>query len=703
MDIPAIISERISLSKSHVAAVCRLLFEESATIPFVSRYRKEATGGMDEVQIGLVAEMYCLLSELEKRKQTVVAAIETSGSMTDELRDKIEACTDAKELEDIYLPYKPKRRTKAQIARQKGLEPLADALLDNPRNIDSLARKAASECSVTVEEALQGASDIIAERVSEDAAVRKRLRRLFWQKGLVSVRSVTDKESEGAKYSDYFDFSEPVRRIPSHRMLAVMRGTAEGFLRSEIKVDDEEAVETAAYTFLPRRVASSSFLREAVADGYKRLLRPSLENETFARAKERADEEAIKIFCSNLRQLLLSPPLGACRVLAVDPGFRTGCKVVCLDSDGNLVHNETIYPHEPRKERAAAINKLSNLIESYKIEAVAIGDGTAGRQTEELFKSMRLPEGLRLFMVSEDGASVYSASAVAREEFPDYDVTVRGAVSIGRRLVDPLSELVKIEPESIGVGQYQHDVERSRLKESLDTVVESCVNSVGVDLNTASAHLLRYVSGIGPSLARSIVVYRNENGPFTERGELLRVPRLGAKAFEQCAGFMRIREGVNPLDNSAVHPESYGVVEKMARDLGVDTKSLIADKELQKRIVPERYVTDKTGMPTITDIISELAKPGRDPRAKIEEFEFSEHHSIDDLEEGMELPGIVTNITAFGAFVDVGVKQDGLVHISQLADRYVSDPSEVVRLHEHVRVRVLSVDRKRNRIELKKI
>lgn len=704
MDIIEIISQKTGRKSSHVAALCRLLFEESATIPFVSRYRKEATGGMDEVTIGDIAATYRALTELEKRKTTVREAIDAAGALTDDMARRIEACTDPKELEDLYLPYRPKRRTRASAAREKGLEPLAAMIMKGADPRQASARFTGPKVG-TEDEALAGASDIIAEWASENVRVRRSVRRIFTTKGVMTSKVVAGKEREGAKYSDYFDFSEPLKRIPAHRFLALMRAADEGVIKMGVQVDDAEVLNTMTQTFAPGlRQSAASFVDDAVRDGYKRLLRPSIENETIAEVKQRADGESIRVFGDNLRQLLLSPPLGACRVLAIDPGFRTGCKVVCLDSDGTLLHNDTIYPHPPQNELQTAVAKLRSLIERYRCQAVAVGDGTAGRETERMLKEMKLPEDIRLFMVSEDGASVYSASPVAREEFPDHDVTVRGSVSIGRRLIDPLSELVKIDPKSIGVGQYQHDVDQARLKESLDSVVSSCVNNVGVDLNTASRHLLRYVSGIGESLAAAIVDYRSQNGPFKSRRQLKEVPRLGAKAFEQCAGFMRIPGAANPLDNSAVHPESYPVVERMAGDLGVDTATLVADKSLQAKIVPQNYVTDKTGMPTIVDIMAELAKPGRDPRDKIEVFEFADGlHSIEDLAEGMEVPGIVTNITAFGAFVDIGVKQDGLVHISQLADRYISDPSTVVRLHQHVKVRILSVDRSRGRIQLKKI
>lgn len=696
----SVIASLCNLPLARVSGTVRLL-DEGATIPFISRYRKEATGGLDEVQIASVRDQLERLRELEKRKQTVLASIGEQGKLTPELRARIGGCYEGNVLEDIYLPYKPKRRTRATMAREKGLEPLATLLMRqdgaDPR---VQARRFVQGEVAGVEEALAGAGDIVAEWVSENERSRSAMRRLFAFEGVVTTRAVKGKEAEGAKYADYFEKDEPLRKVPSHRLLAMVRGEREGFLRLSLAPDETRAVEQLERIFIRGNSPARAWIEAAVRDGYKRLLGPSMESEALAAAKARADEESIRVFAENLRQLLLSAPLGSKRVLALDPGFRTGCKVVCLDGQGNLLHNETVYPHPPQNRRAEAMASLSALIKTFGIEAVAVGDGTAGRETEQLIRQMGLPEGVQLFMVSEDGASVYSASAIAREEFPDYDVTVRGAVSIGRRLIDPLAELVKIDPKSIGVGQYQHDVDQAKLKSSLDGVVESCVNKVGVNLNTASKHLLTYVSGLGPALAQNIVDYRAANGGFTSREQLLKVPRLGAKAYEQCAGFLRIPRAANPLDDSAVHPESYGVVRRMARDLGVSVESLLADEQLRKRIDIRRYVTPAVGLPTLTDILAELAKPGRDPRSRIQAFEFADVHTLDDLREGMVLPGIVTNLTAFGAFVDVGVKQDGLVHISQMAGRYVSDPAEVVRLHEQVRVRVLSVDRVRGRIAL---
>ena len=695
------ISLRCELPEKQVRGAVSLL-RDGATVPFISRYRKEATGGLDEVQVASVREWLGRLSELEKRKETILATIGEQGKLTDELRQRIAECYDAARLEDLYLPYRPRRRTRATVAREKGLEPLS-ALLMRQDGSDPL-RQAQRFVRGDVRdgrEALEGACDIIAEWVSENERARAAMRRLYARDGVVASKAVKGKEAEGAKYADYFDMREPLRRIPSHRLLAMMRGEREGFLRLAVSpADPGDAVVQLGRIFIRGNSPARSWIASAVADGYKRLLAPSMESESLTAAKERADEEAIRVFAANLRQLLLSAPLGHKRVLAVDPGFRTGCKVVCLDEQGGLLHSGTVYPHPPQNREAEAMQRLSELIAAYRVEAVAVGDGTAGRETERLFRRMALPAGVQLFMVSEDGASVYSASAVAREEFPDCDVTVRGAVSIGRRLIDPLSELVKIDPKSIGIGQYQHDVDQRRLKAELDAVVESCVNRVGVDLNTASKHLLTYVSGLGPALAQGIVAYRTANGAFRSRRELLRVPRLGERAFEQCAGFLRIPGADNPLDDSAVHPESYPVVERMARDLGVRVADLLASAELRRKIAPERYVTEKTGLPTLLDIRQELEKPGRDPRSAIRAFEFADVHSIDDLREGMWLPGIVTNITAFGAFVDVGVKQDGLVHVSQMADRYVASPADVVSLHQQLTVRVVGIDRARGRISL---
>ena len=681
------------------------LFSEGATIPFISRYRKEATGSMDEVQVAEVKHRIGVYEELDDRKATVLKSIEEQGKMTDELREKIEACVVMSELEDIYLPYRPKRRTRASIAREKGLEPLAELIMQQDKtDVRAAAEQFLSDVVTTVEDALAGARDIIAELVNENAAVRDSLRRLFQRDALVYAKVSKGKEEEGIKYKDYFSFNESLKKIPSHRFLAVMRGHAEDFL--SIKVEPEETaaiplVERQVIRFASDKTSSVEQLRLAIADAYKRLLCPSLETETIHWKKEQADTEAIRVFAENLRQLLLASPLGQKRVLAIDPGFRTGCKLVCLDEQGKLTHNETIYPHPPQNERSSAMRKVSALVEAYKIEAIAVGNGTAGRETEDFIKHIVFPHTVQVFAVSEDGASVYSASPIAREEFPQYDVTVRGAISIGRRLMDPLAELVKIDPKSIGVGQYQHDVDQGRLKESLDTVVESCVNKVGVNLNTASKHLLTYVSGLGPTLAQNIVDFRKEHGAFSSRAEIQKVKRLGDKAFEQCAGFLRIPDATHPLDNSAVHPERYALVEQMAKDIQHPLIDLLTSEEVRKKIKLANYVSDKVGMPTLTDIMTELAKPGRDPRSVAKVFEFaSDVFSINDLQPGMELPGIVTNITAFGAFVDVGVKQDGLVHISQMADRYISNPNEVVKLHQHVRVKVLEVDIPRKRIQL---
>ncbi len=699
--IQKLIAERIAAPESGVAGVMRLL-DEGATVPFISRYRKEATGGLDEVAVAAVKQEYERLTELLKRRATILETIEEQGKLTPELREKIENCYDPAQLEDIYLPYKPKRRTRATIARERGLEPLAAQIMrqDGGDPVRLAARYVTGEVE-SVEMALEGASDIIAEWVSEGERSRTAMRRLFASEGMITSRVVKGKEAEGAKFSDYFDNTGPMRRTPSHRLLAMIRGEHEGILRLSVAPDEERALEQLDRIFVRGNSPARPLVEAAVRDGYKRLLRPSMETEALAAAKEKADTEAIRVFSENLRQLLLSAPLGQKRTLAIDPGFRTGCKVVCLDAQGMLLHNETIYPHAPQNQWKESVGKLSRLVEAYRIEAVAVGDGTAGRETEALVRSMHLPQGVDIFMVSEDGASIYSASSVARDEFPDKDVTVRGAVSIGRRLMDPLAELVKIDPKSIGVGQYQHDVDQGRLKGGLDAVVESCVNRVGVSLNTASRYLLAYVSGLGPSLAGNIFEYRAANGPFASRKQLLAVPRLGAKAYEQCAGFLRIEGGDNPLDNSAVHPESYPVVERMAADLGVSVGELAADKALQKKIDPARYVSAKTGLPTLKDILAELEKPSRDPRGAAAAFAFAaDVHSVDDLRPGMRLPGIVTNITAFGAFVDIGVKQDGLVHISQLADRYVASPSDVVALHQQVEVRVVEVDRVRGRISL---
>lgn len=678
------------------------LLDEGATIPFISRYRKEMTGGLDEEQVGVVRQQYEKLLELVKRRETILATIEEQGKLTDELRRRIGECYDPVQLEDIYLPYKPKRRTKATVARERGLEPLAAILMrQDGTNPGRAAEKFVAGEVENSDAALSGACDIIAEWVSESERARSSMRRLFEREAVITSKAVKGKEAEGAKYSDYFEASELLRSTPSHRLLAMERGQREGFLRLAAAPGDDKALELLDRIFVRGSSPARPYIEDAVKDGYKRLLKPSMENEAMTAAREKADAEAIDVFAANLRQLLLAPPLGRKRVMGIDPGFRSGCKVVCLDEQGTLLHNETIYPHPPRNQIADAVRRLSLMVKDYGVEAVAVGDGTAGRETERFVRDAGLPAGVEIYMVSEDGASVYSASAVAREEFADYDVTVRGAVSIGRRLIDPLAELVKIDPKAIGVGQYQHDVDQAKLKASLDTVVESCVNRVGVNVNTASRRLLSYVSGLGDSLARNIVEYRMANGAFTSRSQIGKVPRLGPKVFEQCVGFLRIPDADNPLDNSAVHPESYPVVRRMADDLGVPTAELLKNKELQKRIDIRRYVTEKTGIPTLTDIVSELAKPGRDPRGEIKRFSFAEGvASIDDLRVGMILPGIVTNITNFGAFVDVGVKQDGLVHISQLADRYVSNPNDVVKLRQQVDVKVMDIDHARGRINL---
>lgn len=681
------------------------LLQGGATIPFISRYRKEATGGLDEVQIGDIHTRYEKLCELAKRKETVLSTIEEQGKLTDTLRERISNCWDATELEDIYLPFKPKRKTRAEAARQKGLEPLAMLLLmQRENNLSARVRQFVKGDVKDEEDALKGARDIIAEQVNEDERARNLIRNQFSRQAMITSKVVKGKEKEEAalKYRDYFDFCEPLKKCTSHRLLAIRRGEAEGILKVSITPDDESAcTERLERQYVHGNGECSAQVAEAVNDAYKRLLKPAIETEFSALSKEKADEEAIRVFAENLRQLLLAPPLGQKRTMGIDPGYRTGCKVVCLDAQGTLLHNEAIYPHPPKSETALAGRKLVKLVEQYKIEAIAIGNGTASRETERFVTSQRYDREVQVFVVSEDGASIYSASKIARDEFPEYDVTVRGAVSIGRRLMDPLAELVKIDAKSIGVGQYQHDVDQSKLKASLDQTVESCVNLVGVNVNTASKHLLTYVSGLGPTLAQNIVDYRTENGAFHSRKELLKVPRMGAKAFEQCAGFLRIPQADNPLDNSAVHPESYAIVEKMAKDLKCSVVDLIKNKELRSQIDIKNYVTDTVGLPTLTDILQELDKPGRDPRQKIQVFEFDKNvQTIDDLREGMELPGIINNITNFGCFVDIGIKENGLVHISQLADKFVSDPTTVVSMHQHVRVRVLSIDHERKRIQL---
>ena len=698
------IADALKLPVHRVENTLKLL-QGGATIPFISRYRKEATGGLDEVQISEISSRYEKLLELSKRKETIQSTIESLGKLTDDLRRRIDGCWGATELEDIYLPYKPKRKTRAEAARQKGLEPLAAWLMLQRGNaLDAYVKNFVKGEVKNEEDALKGARDIIAEQVNEDEQARNQIRHQFSRQAVISAKVVKGKETDeaAAKYRDYFDFSEPLKRCSSHRLLAIRRGEAEGILKVSITPSDEtECTDRLERRFVRGNNECSRQVCEAVNDAYKRLLKPAIETEFAALSKEKADDEAIRVFAGNLRQLLLAPPLGQKRVLGIDPGFRTGCKVVCLDAQGTLLHNEAIYPHPPKSEYQLAGRKLVKLVEQYRIEAIAIGNGTASRETEQFVTSQRFDREIQVFVVSEDGASIYSASKTARDEFPDYDVTVRGAVSIGRRLMDPLAELVKIDAKSIGVGQYQHDVDQTKLKEALDQTVESCVNLVGVNVNTASSHLLTYVSGLGPVLAKNIVDYRTANGPFRSRRELLKVPRMGAKAFEQCAGFLRIPHAENPLDNSSVHPESYPIVERMAADLHCSVSDLIANRELRSRISPEKYVTDTVGLPTLTDILQELEKPGRDPRQKIQVFEFDKNvRTIDDVQEGMELPGIVTNITNFGCFVDLGIKEKGLIHVSQLADRFVSDPTTVVSIHQHVRVRVIGVDRERKRIAL---
>ena len=698
------IAAELKLPAHRIANTLKLL-QGGATIPFISRYRKEATGGLDEVQIGDIQTRYEKLCELSKRKETVLSTIEEQGKLTPELKSRISACWNATELEDIYLPFKPKRKTRAETARAKGLEPLALLLMMQKEN--NLAAKVRNFVKGEVkdeEDALKGARDILAEQISEDERSRNLMRNQFQRQAIIQSKVVKGKETEeaSAKYRDYFDFCEPLKKCSSHRLLALRRGESEGVLKVTIFPEDEDMCnERLQRLFVRANNACAHQVEEALTDAYKRLLKPAIETEFAALSKEKADEEAIRVFAENLRQLLLAPPLGQKRVMGIDPGFRTGCKVVCLDAQGTLLHNEAIYPHPPKSEYAQAARKVVKLVEQYKIEAIAIGNGTASRETEQFVTSQRYDREVQVFVVSEDGASIYSASKTAREEFPDYDVTVRGAVSIGRRLMDPLAELVKIDAKSIGVGQYQHDVDQTKLKASLDQTVESCVNLVGVNVNTASKHLLTYVSGLGPTLAQNIVDYRTENGPFESRRQLLKVPRMGAKAYEQCAGFLRIPQAKNPLDNSAVHPESYPVVEQMAKDLNCTVADLIKDKELRSKIDLKKYVTDTVGLPTLTDILQELDKPGRDPRQKIQVFEFDKNvRTLDDLQEGMELPGIVTNITNFGCFVDIGIKENGLVHVSQLADRFVSNPADVVRIHQHVRVKVMSIDHERKRIQL---
>lgn len=696
-----LISKTLGINLKQVESTLSLL-KEGATIPFISRYRKEVTGGLDEVQIGNIKDQYDKLSDISKRKETIIKTIEEKGQLTEELRQRIEDTWELSVLEDIYLPYKPKRKTRAEAARQKGLESLAlIVLLQNEKDLEARASKFLTDEVENVEEALKGARDIIAEQINEDERARNQMRNMFTRQAVISAKLVKGKEEEAAKYRDYFDFSEPLKRCTSHRLLAIRRAEAEGLLKVSITPDDDECVEHLERLFVRSNNECGKQVSEAVQDAYKRLLKPSIETEFAALSKEKADEEAIRVFAENLRQLLLAAPLGQKRVLGIDPGFRTGCKVICLDAQGNLLHNENIYPHPPMDKKAEAASKIKTMVEAYDIQAVAIGNGTASRETEYFISGIQFDRAVQVFVVSEQGASIYSASKIARDEFPDYDVTVRGAVSIGRRLMDPLAELVKIDAKSIGVGQYQHDVDQSKLKKSLDQTVENCVNLVGVNVNTASSHLLTYISGLGPQLAQNMVNYRAENGAFASRKELLKVPRMGAKAFEQCAGFLRIPQAENPLDNTAVHPESYHIVAQMAKDLGCSVAELITNKELRLKIDKKNYITPTVGLPTLNDIVQELDKPGRDPRETIKVFEFDKNvRNIDDLKEGMVLPGIVGNITNFGAFVDIGIKENGLVHLSQLAERFISDPTEVVSIHQHVMVKVLSVDTARKRVQL---
>lgn len=695
------IAQTLSLSETQILQTLNLL-QDGATIPFISRYRKEATGGLDEVQIEAIQTQFDKLSELAKRKETITNTIREQGKLTDELSKRIADTWDATVLEDLYLPFKPKRRTRAEAARQKGLEPLATLLmLQRDPQPEKRASAYVKGDVKDIEEALKGARDIIAEQVSEDEQARNNVRNAFARQAVLTTKVVKGKEEEAANYRDYFECQEPLKRCSSHRLLAIRRGESEGFLKVTISPDDKMCTDRLERRFVRNHNACGEQVSLAVQDAYKRLLKPSIETEFAASSKEQADEEAIRVFTANLRQLLLASPLGQKRVMGIDPGFRTGCKVVCLDAQGNLLHNENIYPHPPVNKPKEAIAKIQKMVEAYQIEAIAVGNGTASRETEEFLKRQTFHQDVQIFVVSEQGASIYSASKIAREEFPEYDVTVRGAVSIARRLMDPLAELVKIDPKSIGVGQYQHDVDQNKLKKSLDQTVENCVNLVGINLNTASSHLLTYISGLGPQLAQNIVNYRAEHGAFHSRKELMKVPRMGAKAFEQCAGFLRIPGAKNPLDNTAVHPESYCIVEQMAKDINCTVEELIANKELRQRIQLEHYLTDTVGLPTLKDIMQELEKPGRDPRGPIKVFEFDKNvRTIEDLHVGMELPGIVGNITNFGAFVDIGIKESGLVHLSQLADRYITDPNEVVSIHQHVRVKVLGIDIERKRIQL---
>ena len=695
-----LIADRTQLAKHRVQNVLGLL-SNGATIPFIARYRKEVTGSMDEVQIASIQQEAKKLDDLAKRKETVLKSIEEQGKLTDDLQKRIQSCYDMTVLEDIYLPYKRKRKTRASVAKEKGLEPLADQIFSQRNNnVEQLAAAYVNEEVPTVEDALQGARDIIAERINEDEKVRNRVRSIFRREALITSKVARGKKEEGAKYQDYFEFSEPLKKCPSHRILAIRRGEEEGFLRVSIGPEEEEVLYQLEKIILQGYGAATEQVKLALHDGYKRLLSPSIETEFRNISKEKADEDAINVFAENLRQLLLAAPLGQRRILGLDPGYRTGCKVVCLDENGDLVHNTTIYPHPPQSDEFMAKKTLKDLADRYQIQAIAVGNGTAGRETMQLCRKTDFGRRIEVFMVNEAGASIYSASAVAREEFPDQDVTVRGAVSIGRRLMDPLAELVKIDPKSIGVGQYQHDVSQSLLKDSLDRVVESCVNAVGINLNTASKSLLVHVSGLGPTLAQNIVNYRSENGTFPSRAMLKKVPRMGEKAYEQCAGFLRVKDAKNPLDNTGVHPESYAIVKQMAKDLGCTVEDLIQKASLRERIDLKRYTTEAVGLPTLKDILSELAKPGLDPRGTAKSFEFANIQSIQDVQVGMVVPGIVNNITNFGAFVDIGIKESGLVHVSQLANRFVKNPLDVVSLQQQVSVRVMDVDLKRKRIQL---
>jgi len=698
----SLIASTLQISEKQVHNTIHLL-NEGATIPFISRYRKEMTEGLDEVQLGDIKEQYEKLCELAKRKIAVLKSIDEQDKLTSELKSRIDNCWNITELEDIYLPYKPKRRTKAEIAREKGLESLAKMLMTQQSNdVEHLALQFVNKMVESVEDALSGARDIIAEWVNESEEARNAVRSIFAREAVICSKLIKGKDEEAQKYRDYFDMTEKLARCSSHRLLAMRRGESEGFLRINISPEDEHCQERLERIFVKGRTASSLQVIAAVNDAYKRLLKPSIENEFASESKQKADIEAIRVFAENLRQLLLAPPLGQKRVLGIDPGFRTGCKIVCLDAQGHLLHNETIYPHAPQHETSQAMRKVQKMVEAYNIQAIAIGNGTAGRETEQFIQNTRFDREVQVFVVSENGASIYSASKIARDEFPDYDVTVRGAVSIGRRLMDPLAELVKIDPKSIGVGQYQHDVDQLQLKKALDQTVENAVNKVGVNLNTASKHLLTYISGLGPQLAQNIVDFRTENGAFKNRKQLMKVPKMGSKTFEQCAGFLRIPESEYLLDNSGVHPESYGIVEAMAKDLKTSVLELIQNKELKKSIDLQKYKTDKVGLPTLYDILLELEKPGRDPRSGIKVFEFDANvKTITDLRIDMELPGIVTNITNFGAFVDVGIKENGLIHVSQMSDKYISNPAEVVSVHQHVKVRVIEVDIARKRVQLK--